>query len=71
MAATEILKPGDVPSPCINFCRLDDACTLCLGCYRKVEEIVAWSEYTPAQKQAILNRLPSRRPGQPEKGPGA
>ncbi len=62
MAATEILKPGDVPSPCINFCRLDGTGTLCLGCYRKVEEIVAWSGYTPAQKQAVLDQLPARRP---------
>ena len=41
MAATEILKSGDVPSPCINFCRLDVKGEFCLGCYRRVEEIAA------------------------------
>ena len=62
MAATEILKLGDVPSPCINFCRLDGSGTLCLGCYRSVDEIVNWSVYTPAQKQAVLDSLPARQP---------
>jgi predicted Fe-S protein YdhL (DUF1289 family) len=62
MAATEILKPGDVPSPCINFCRLDRSGVLCLGCFRSLDEIVNWSSYTPAQKQAVLDALPARMP---------
>lgn len=62
MATTEILKPGDVPSPCINFCRMDRSNTLCLGCFRSIEEIVNWSACTPAQKQAVLDQLPARRP---------
>ena len=62
MAATENLKSGDVPSPCINFCRLDVKGEFCLGCYRHVEEIAAWSAYKPEQKQAVLDKLPSRHP---------
>lgn len=63
MAATEILEPGDVPSPCINVCCLDGTGTLCVGCHRKLEEIGGWSGYTPAQKQAVLKLLPARKAG--------
>jgi hypothetical protein len=61
MAATEILKPGDVPSPCINFCRLDRDGVLCLGCFRSLDEIINWSALTPAQKRAVLDALPARQ----------
>lgn len=56
-------KGAEPPSPCVNFCRLDDSGTLCLGCYRSVDEIVNWSIYTPAQKQVVLDLLPARQPG--------
>jgi predicted Fe-S protein YdhL (DUF1289 family) len=62
MAATEILKPGDVPSPCINFCRLDRSNSICLGCFRNIDEIINWSKYSPAQKQQVLDQLPARKP---------
>lgn len=55
-------KVVEVPSPCINICRLDARGVLCLGCYRSVDEIANWSVYTPEQKQAMLALLPARRP---------
>jgi predicted Fe-S protein YdhL (DUF1289 family) len=59
--AVEVLKPGDVASPCINFCRMDYGRGVCLGCFRTLDEIVHWAEYTPRKKRAVLAKLPARR----------
>lgn len=50
-----------VASPCINVCRMDAASGLCLGCARSLDEIAAWSQASPAQRQAIVQQLPQRR----------
>ncbi|WP_374662152.1 DUF1289 domain-containing protein [Inhella sp.] len=55
-------SPGaPVASPCINVCRMDAASGLCLGCARTLDEIAAWSQAGPADKQAVLRQLPARR----------
>lgn len=51
----------DVPSPCINVCRLDPATGLCTGCLRTMDEIAGWCDMTPADKQRVLTRLQERR----------
>lgn len=33
-----------VPSPCISVCRMDSGTGLCEGCFRTLDEIVAWSK---------------------------
>jgi len=48
-------------SPCINICRLDDH-GICLGCFRSVEEIAAWSRMTETEKAAVIAALSARRP---------
>jgi predicted Fe-S protein YdhL (DUF1289 family) len=30
------------PSPCTRVCRIDPADGLCVGCARRIEEIIAW-----------------------------
>ncbi|EKO3464267.1 DUF1289 domain-containing protein [Vibrio fluvialis] len=40
MASTE--SESAVPSPCIRNCCLDDN-DVCLGCFRTLEEILAWT----------------------------
>ena len=52
----------DIPSPCINVCRMDAAERYCVGCRRSLEEIARWSRYTTAQKRAVIARLPARGP---------
>ena len=51
----------EVASPCVNVCRMDAASGYCEGCRRSLEEIAAWSVYTPAEKRAVLALLPARR----------
>lgn len=50
-----------VASPCNNVCRIDEASGWCLGCYRRIDEIAAWSMMTGAQKRAVCEALPARR----------
>ena len=50
-----------VASPCISVCTLDGSGRICLGCFRTVDEIAAWSRLDDEQKRAVNAALPSRR----------
>jgi len=39
-------------SPCVRNCCLDSD-DLCLGCFRYIDEIVAWRSYSDQEKQKI------------------
>jgi predicted Fe-S protein YdhL (DUF1289 family) len=49
----------DVASPCVRNCCLDED-NVCMGCGRSLEEIVAWSSASDAQRRAILVRSRAR-----------
>lgn len=49
-----------IQSPCRDICQMDSAGKLCLGCGRTLEEIAAWTRYTPEQREAIMRQLPGR-----------
>jgi predicted Fe-S protein YdhL (DUF1289 family) len=51
----------DVPSPCVNVCRMDEATGFCAGCLRTLDEIACWSGYTREEKLAVRARLEERR----------
>ncbi|CAM4361238.1 DUF1289 domain-containing protein [Pseudoalteromonas ostreae] len=50
-------------SPCIRHCCLDKNDT-CIGCFRTLDEILAWHSASPAQKQQILNECQNRKDAQ-------
>jgi len=50
-----------VPSPCISVCVMDAAGVLCLGCFRTLDEIAAWSLLDADTKRGVLAALPERR----------
>ncbi len=54
------IEPNPV-SPCLGICLMDPATRTCRFCLRTVEEIAGWCRATPAEKRAILERLPARR----------
>ena len=60
-AATPAALEEDVPSPCINVCRMSDDTGYCEGCLRTIAEIARWSAYSDHQKRAVLVRLPARK----------
>ncbi len=41
------MVPTEPQSPCIRACTLDTDTDICLGCYRTLAEITAWSSYGP------------------------
>lgn len=42
-------------SPCINICKIGDK-GLCEGCFRTLEEISGWSQFTEEQKLDIIEQ---------------
>ena len=59
--------PENVPSPCMNVCRMDTGSGLCEGCFRTIEEIREWGRSDDAAKRVmwddIAQRLRETHPG--------
>jgi uncharacterized protein len=56
-----IAPEDELASPCNKICVLDSSGTLCTGCFRTLDEIAKWSEFSPSEKQAVILLLPDRR----------
>lgn len=50
-----------VESPCNNVCKMDERTGWCLGCYRTLAEIGAWSALEEENKRAVIEHLAERR----------
>jgi predicted Fe-S protein YdhL (DUF1289 family) len=50
----------NVPSPCISVCTMDFDGSFCMGCWRSIDEIAAWSRCDDAQKKIIWARIAER-----------
>ena len=50
----------DPPSPCVGVCAINEQTQWCDGCFRSLEEIAGWWDYSPDQKRAVLARLDGR-----------
>lgn len=44
---------GPLPSPCNSICQMHPVTGLCIGCFRKIEEISAWAVASETQKMQI------------------
>lgn len=53
--------PAAIKTPCIKVCVVDGESGLCLGCYRRLNEVAAWARLSEAEREAILAELPERR----------
>jgi uncharacterized protein len=53
--------PADIPSPCIKVCVMDPGRGTCIGCYRTLDEIARWTEFTPAQRLRVWARIAERK----------
>ncbi|MGB3383143.1 MAG: DUF1289 domain-containing protein [Marinomonas sp.] len=49
-----------VSSPCIRQCCLNEK-DICLGCFRSLQEILAWSSMSDSEKQHILKDATERK----------
>ena len=55
-------RPGpSLRTPCIKICVVDGESGLCMGCYRRLNEVAGWSKMTPEARDALMADLPSRR----------
>jgi len=50
----------NVPSPCLNVCRMDTGSGLCEGCLRTIEEIREWGRSDDAAKKAMWVNISQR-----------
>lgn len=53
--------PKPIKTPCIKVCVVDGESGLCMGCYRRLNEVAGWAKLTDEERDAILAELPSRR----------
>ncbi|MES2205867.1 MAG: DUF1289 domain-containing protein [Pseudomonadota bacterium] len=54
--ANEANEPiGNIPSPCVRNCCLDEN-DICIGCFRSLSEIVHWSQASEYEKKETLAR---------------
>jgi predicted Fe-S protein YdhL (DUF1289 family) len=49
-----------INTPCIGVCTVTDK-GLCMGCFRTMEEIGAWLEFTDTERHHIMEQLPARQ----------
>lgn len=42
-----------IKSPCVRNCCLDDK-DICMGCFRHLDEITGWWQYTDEEKKNVL-----------------
>jgi predicted Fe-S protein YdhL (DUF1289 family) len=51
---------GDVPSPCVRTCVLDQTSQACRGCRRTLSDIANWSSLGPEERARIWLRSRER-----------
>ena len=63
--------PDDTPiaSPCRKKCQLHPIDRICLGCFRRIEEIADWARFDRETRARIMEDLPARKRAW-EVGPG-
>ena len=50
----------NVPSPCVNVCRMDTGSGLCEGCFRTIEDIREWGRSDDAAKKVMWGQITER-----------
>ena len=61
MTHSRLPSDAPIPSPCNSICTIDQVTGCCAGCFRTLDEIVAWSVFDDDEKRAVWSALPGRR----------
>ncbi len=61
MSALPDRPPPPIKTPCVKVCVVDGESGLCMGCYRKLNEVAGWARMTDTERDGILAELPGRR----------
>lgn len=57
-----MFKSKKIQSPCKDICITRKG--VCVGCFRSLEEIANWKNYTEEEKAQVLENIKERRPSQ-------
>jgi predicted Fe-S protein YdhL (DUF1289 family) len=53
--------PAPIKTPCVKVCVVDGESGLCMGCYRKLNEVAGWAKLSDAERETIMGELRGRR----------
>ncbi len=53
-------QPEETLSPCIGVCVMNSDTNLCEGCFRTLDEIAGWWDYSVQEKKKIMTRTQER-----------
>jgi predicted Fe-S protein YdhL (DUF1289 family) len=59
-AEAALRMDADLPSPCISVCVMDQHSGLCIGCFRNIDEICAWSALGDNGKREVWRWIEQR-----------
>jgi hypothetical protein len=54
-------QPRQSLSPCVGVCIINTDTHLCEGCFRTLDEIAGWGNYSIEQKKKIMMKTKKRR----------
>ena len=60
MRAPAVGAEGEIPSPCISICRVNESTGCCEGCFRTLSEIAGWSGAGDEGKRGIWKMIEQR-----------
>ncbi len=67
----DIVWRRDEPeSPCINICQIHPTERICIGCFRSIQEIGAWSVMSNDERREVMKELPDRAKRLPQRRGG-
>ena len=52
---------ASVDSPCTSVCIIDPVTGLCGGCFRTLQEITGWIDFSATEKRTVIAALDARR----------
>jgi hypothetical protein len=55
------MQAAPIATPCVKVCIVDGESGLCLGCYRTLGEVAAWTRFSDAERAGIMTGLVARR----------
>jgi uncharacterized protein len=53
----------NILSPCNSVCKMDQQSGMCSGCWRTIDEIIAWRSQSDEGKMKVLDLIKLRKNG--------
>tara|TARA_Y100001963_G_scaffold148585_1_gene226714 strand:- start:429 stop:602 length:174 start_codon:yes stop_codon:yes gene_type:complete len=48
-------------SPCVKICTMKKGWSLCIGCFRTIEQIAKWKTYSDEEKRKVIKESKIRK----------